>query len=674
MRYPKTLFAMTALLCFSLGLFAGNTKAEESIPDILDLDLEALLDIQIVSVSKRAQSSQDVAAAIFVITAEDLQRSGATSIAEALRMVPGLHVGRIDSNKWAITSRGFNGRFSNKLLVLIDGRSVYTNIFSGVYWELLDLMLEDLDRIEIIRGPGATMWGANAVNGVINVITKHAADSQGTMAMAIAGSHEKMTLGTRHGAKLGDKIYARVSLKSTSRDEYEYENGDPSRDDWTQRTASLRLDAEISDRDAMTIQSHIYDGDINQITDTYEIAAPHFVTTEETASIRGGGLRFEWRHTLSPTSELSVQGYFDRMDRKEFIGRQEQDVYDAELRHRFQAGEHLLAWGMGYRSTTTTISNSPIVMVQSPEKVDKLLNTYIQDDFELIHDRLGVTLGSKIEFNDYTDEVLQPSARLLWKIKNRHRAWASVSRAVRTPSRAEDDFRVLNTVIPASIPGINPAPLPVAVIVEGNEDYKAEELLAHEVGYRYTGSQFNVDLTLFRNNYHNLRTTQLLDPVMLADRIEQTLSFTNDNDGRTYGTEIVVVWSPRSWFRCDASYALLQIDIENKITGEEQQVEESPQNSFLLRTEFQLPANLELDAWFRTADQSIMALGTGEMKAIDGITTMDIRLGWKPSSRVRLSLVGQNLLDQGHLEFIPESFTRPTLVLRSWYAKATVEF
>jgi iron complex outermembrane receptor protein len=556
------LSSMVAGVCL-----ASPSDTEPPLPaDLTQLSLEDLMDIEITSVAKKAQKLSEAPAAVFVITNDDLRRSGVTSIPEALRMVPGLQVARIDANKWAITPRGFNGRFSNKLLVMMDGRSVYTPLFSGVYWDMKDTLLEDVDRIEVIRGPGAALWGANAVNGVINIITKRSEDTQGGLVVAGAGTEERGFGAVRYGGKLGQDNYCRVYAKYLNRDSGVFPSGEDGADEWDVLRAGFRMDWQGSGPDALTLQGDIYDGGagVMAVTKSFDPHAPP--TFDEDEGISGANLLGRWKHTVSDTSEIALQVYYDRTERNGIILDQIHDTFDLDLQQQFALGKRQeIVWGLGYRFVSDNIDNTFYGSWDPDSRDDDLYSGFVQDDITLIKDRLRLTLGSKFEHNDYTGSEIQPNGRLMWTLQEGHSIWAAVSRAVRTPSRTEEDGRLNTTVLPpGSLLPLFPGYGVVSLFGDGN--YESEELLAYELGYRVLPTdQFSVDIAAFYNDYSNLRTLEPGNPSLEVSPSPTHLvfPFTADNkmDGETYGVEVAADWRASDWWRIHASYTYLQIQL-----------------------------------------------------------------------------------------------------------------
>jgi iron complex outermembrane receptor protein len=657
---------------------ASASDTEPPLPaDLTELSLEDLMDIEITSVAKKAQKLSEAAAAVFVITQEDIRRSGATSIPEALRMAPGLEVARIDANKWAVTSRGFNGRFANKLLVLIDGRTVYTPLYSGVYWDMKDTLLEDIDRIEVIRGPGASLWGANAVNGVINIITKSAKDTQGGLIVAGAGTEEQGFGAVRYGGKLGQDIDSRAYVKYFDRDSGVFSSGENGADQWDILRAGFRMDWQRSGPDALTLEGDIYDGEagVTVVTKSFDPYAPP--TLDEDDSISGANLLCRWKHSVSDSSEVALQVYYDRTERNGVVLDQIHDTFDLDLQQQFAPGKrHEIVWGLGYRFVSDDIRNTFYGSWDPDSRDDDLFSGFVQDDITLIKNRLRLTLGSKFEHNDYTGSEIQPNGRLMWTPHDGHSIWTAVSRAVRTPSRTEEDGRLNTTVLaPGSLLPLFPGYGVVSLFGDG--DYESEELLAYELGYRAQPTdQFSVDIAAFFNDYSNLRTLEPGNPFLEVSPSPAHLVFPftvgNKMDGETYGVEVAADWRASDWWRIQASYTYLQIQLDlDRDSGDtlsESAEGDSPHHQVSLRSSMDIVSDLALDLWVRYVDDL-------PSQDVDSYITLDVRLGWKLHEDVELSVIGQNLLDDHHPEYKPEFIdTIPTEVQRSVYGKVTWQF
>ncbi len=670
MKNKKTILFYLSItsLCFSPLVDADEQN------EVLNLSVEDLLNVEVTSVSKKAQSLNDAPAAVFVISNEDIKRSGATSIPDALRLAPGLDVAKIDANKWAVSSRGFNGRFANKLLVLIDGRSAYTRTFAGVYWENQDVMMEDVDRIEVIRGPGAALWGANAVNGVINVITKSSAQTQGALLNAGGGNQEQGFGSFRYGTKFGEDTTARAYVKGFNRGQNTLASGGNAGDNWNEVQGGFRLDSQLSIQDALTVQGDMYQTHINQLSYYPQIAPPYLLTEKDKTNTYGGNLLGRLQHTFSPTSDYSLQFYYDSYTRDEVPLYEKRDTLDIDFQHRFSLLDwHEIIWGTSYRYghdqlLSNTLSNGSTLYNINPVTVnDQLFSAFIQDKMTLIDNKLWLTIGSRFEHNDYSGFEGQPSARILWAPHSQHRLWASVSRAVRTPSRVEKNGSVLGNVVPPQDPRL---PLPVAITLQGNTHYRSEEIIAYEVGYRATFSKsISLDVTGFYNDYRDLRLPVEGVPFFNGTSIAQPLNLSNNLQGKTFGIEIATVWQMLDWWRWDVNYSWLhtQLDASNPRTAI------SPQQHASLRGALSPWQDIDMDFWFRYVDSNFTVGSYGDIP-IKPYVTFDLRTAYRPYKGIELSLTAQNLVAQKHLEYIGENQSFPTAINRGVYGKISWSF
>ncbi|MCC7259498.1 MAG: TonB-dependent receptor [Alphaproteobacteria bacterium] len=658
-------------------LWCVPALADDTIDALLGLSLEGLMDQEVTSVSKKKEKLSETAAAAYVITQEDIRRSGMTSIPELLRMVPGVHVTRIDSNQWAITARGFNSEFANKLLVLIDGRSVYTPLFSGVFWDEQDLMLEDVERIEVVRGPGGTIWGANAVNGVINIITKHARDTQGDLATVTTGNQERATVAARHGGKTKDGNY-RVYAKYLDRGGEQVRGGGDADDDWHMGRAGFRSDWE-RETDSFTLQGDAFNANEDR-TSMFSTVTPPYRTflPGQTTDVQGGNILGRWNRNTDDGQELTLQAYADHSARDYHMHGHRIDTVDVDFQHTLPLAErHELTWGTGWRriwSETDTKNTLGIDYVRfTPEsQADDLASAFVQDKITLMPDTLALTLGSKFEHNDYTGYEVQPNARLLWTPDARHSVWGSVSRAVRVPGRSETVDVMIEGFPPNTV---LPSPLPVFAYWVGNPAVEAENLLAYEIGTRAElDNHVTLDATVFYNDYSNLLATEVGAPVPVATPspyLRVPLDFDNNMYGESYGTEIAASWRVTPEWNLAASYSLLQLYFHKKpgstTTLPAEDEIKYPQQQFSLRSYLTLPHDMELDTSLYYVDDVKYYTASDYIRA-------DLRLGWKPCDGLELSLVGQNLLDDRHSEFGPSIYVAPIEVGRSFYGKATWRF
>ena len=654
-----------------LVFFTGQAIADNK--DYFDMSLEELMSIQVTSASKKTQSLLDAPAAIFVINQEDIKRSGATSIPEALRLAPGLEVSRIDPGKWAISARGFNGRFANKLLVLTDGRTLYTQAFSGVYWENQDLVLEDIDHIEIIRGPGAALWGANAVNGVINIITKHSADTKGGLLTGGGGITEHGFASLRYGTQIGKDTTARAYFKGVERGSFNLLNSKAGDGNFNNLQGGFRIDSQPTPDDSWTISGDAYTSEMRENLSFADPSTPTLSRdVTDTTRASGGNIRSNYTHKLSPDSNYSLQFFYDIYRREQPFDFETRKTVDIEFQHNFKANaDHEIAWGLSYRYMDA-IHSFPlpnIFNLTNPNPQNHYASLFLRDEITLLDDELWLTLGSKLEHNDFTGIEAQPTARLLWAPDEQNRLWGAISRAVRTPSIIDDSLRLLGRFAPPeTIPN---TPLPVGTVVTGNRNFKAEELLAFELGYRLTlAKALSLDATAFYNDYESLRSFNLGNPALNGAAIELPLIVNNEGDGHTVGFETSLVWQMRDWWRWDLTYSYLSTHFKTNPLFTEAQ---SPQHKTSIRAVINPWHNINLDFWLRYVDESSFFTVAGT-QIVPSYVTMDLRLAWKPIKNIELSVVGQNLLDSQHLEAIGEAFQKPTEVPRGVYGKLALEF
>jgi len=663
---------LAAFLCLTI-IVAAPAYSTAQTHDYTDLSLEDLMDIEITSVSKRSQKISEAAAAVFVITNKDIQRSGAASIPEILRMAPGIHVARIDANKWAVTSRGFNGRFANKLLVLIDGRSVYTPLFSGVFWDVQDTLIDDIDRIEIIRGPGASLWGANAVNGVINIITKKASETNGGLFCAGIGTEDKHFGNIRYGAKLNAETDYRIFAKYFNRDYSLDSQGHKAEDKWDSLRAGFRMDWQSTDNESVTIQGDIYNNHSGDTITISTIAPPYSNVTDEDNISKGGNILARWKIQNPASSSMSVQIYYDSAEFKtEFLG-SKYDTLDIDFSHLFSLSDsHKLMWGLGYRFIHENNKNSFYSSMHPDVLNDKILSAFIQGDTTLMDDSLCITMGSKFERNDYTGFEIQPNIRAIWSPRMDQAVWASISRAVRTPSHSETYGELKRYVYPPERLGTS---LPVAITMMGDKNFESEVVIAYEIGYRIRPAQrLSLDIATFYNDYERLLSGEP-GPLIYSPLLPYIIfpfKANNKMSGITYGVELSADWDMLDWWRFQASYTRLMLDYKMDSNSfdfaSESFEEETPHHLFSLRSSMDLPHDLELDLWLRFVDKL-------PGQHVDSYTTLDLRLGWKPTQNMELSLVGQNLLERKHAEFRQEVLeVQQTEIERSVYGKIKYTF
>ena len=615
----------------------------------------------VTSVTRQESTVGRSPAAVFVITPEMIRRSGARSLPELLRMVPGLFVAKIDANKWSVSSRGFSGRFARKLLVQLDGRTLYTPLFGGVFWDVQDVLLEDIERIEVIRGPGASVWGANAVNGVINITTKSAKDTHGAYAELGGGDQERGFVGMRVGNVTANGVHWRVTGKWFDRNR-QFEPAGRSFDDWRQGRVGFRSDWQSSDSDKITFQADYYNG----VSGNTSTQAPFGLVAED-APVSGGNALVRWTRDLGEQSDASLQMYYDRTDRRTISLDQNINIFDLDFVHRFPWDEYQkIVWGVGYRRTWDNLptARTPAQFAVFPTtRTMETASAFVQNEMTLIEDRFYSTIGTKISDNALTDFEIQPSARLLWTPSRSSVVWSSVSRAVRTPSRIEHDGLLVIGQVPP------PAPSGVPLVLRGRRNVDSEELMAYEVGFRQQATEYlSWDVAVFYNVYeklHALRPTP-------GSPVPPTFDIFNGESGHGYGVELSADLLMSSWWSLSGHYSHLRLDIESdpdSFASPNVIAEANPRHQVFLMSSFDIGCNVELDIIGRYVDR-ISSLN------IPKYFTMDTRLAWRPSDSFELSIVGQNLLDATHPEYSSSIFSGevPTEVRRGVYGMVRLNY
>ncbi|HYI07605.1 MAG TPA: TonB-dependent receptor [Thermoanaerobaculia bacterium] len=620
-----------AIVVSLLSGIAASLSAQPQVADARDLrrlSIEELSQIKITSVSKIAEPLSQAAAAVFVITNDAIRRSGADSVPEILRLAPNLQVARLDANTYAITARGFNqsSGTANKLLVLIDGRAIYSPLFSGTFWDAQHTFIDDIDRVEVISGPGGTLWGANAVNGVINIITRDSARTRGWMVDAGLGSLDRR-LGVRYGGGLGPSGGFRVYGLGLRQGSMVRANGASAEDSWNHVQGGFRADWSQA-ADTFTLQGDFYRGT--------GIGRPAFLPS---GSISGGNVSGTWARKFTGGSNLSVQTYFDNSRRVLVSGIEATvDQYALETQYDFSRGSrHALVVGAGYRMTDDHFERGPGTSFLAPAgRTLRFANVFVQDGIAL-SDRLKLAVGLKLEDNTYTGLEFMPDARLAWTVSNRTLLWTSAARAVRTPSRFDTDL-------------INPG------ILAGGPDFESEELVAYEAGYRgLLSPAFSLSVSAFYNSYDHLRTVEGSGPAVFP------LVVRNNMRGDTQGVETWADFAVRDWWRLSGGFSALRKNL--RLAPGSRDVfgvafaGNDPRCQWQLRSSIDLPRGFALDLWLRN-------VGSLKSPAVPAYLEADVRIAWDAAESLELSLDGQNLLHERHLEFVNPSIT-PSEIPRS---------
>lgn len=619
------------------------------------MSLEQLGNIEVTTASKEPEEVWNTAAAIYVLTNDDIRRSGATTIPDALRLVPGVEVAQIDSDHWSVGIRGFGSEFSKSVLVLIDGRSVYSPLFSGVYWNVQNVMLQDVDRIEVIRGPGGTIWGANAVNGVINIITKPAKDTRGGLVSLSGGNVDQGTGAFRYGGGEGPLDFRVYGIGFGRAAEHHLD--DSPFDEWQMGQAGFRTDTQVDARDTVTVQGDMYKGYDGERVTMSLYNPPSEEVLNQPHNVAGGNLLGRWDRQIDTNSDFRLQAYYDRTSRLSPQLDEIRNTYDIDfLYHRNVNGRHDILLGAGGRWSPDNITQKFATLNFIPdEETDSIYSWFLQDQISLIPDRLSVILGSKFEHNNYSGFEVQPNVRLLWTPDDHQTFWAAVTRAVRTPSRLDQDLQLTDFL------SANP---PIFFRVAGNPHFKSEQLLGTEAGYRRLFAKtLYLDIAFFYNDYNDLYgygTTSLLletSPAPAHAVVEVPLA--NANAGDTTGFEITPDWKPVSWWELKGSYSFLHLSVHGRagVAGSFNDLVaasdngSSPHHEALGQSLFDLPKKFELDVTYRYVSALPAQTGIGPTPIVGAYSTADTRFAWHGIPNLEISLVGQNLFQPHHPEF-----------------------
>ena len=672
------------LITLSLIPFVVIADINKPTVDLADLSFDELMQVNITSVSKKSEKLSEAIAAVYVVTRNEIRRSGATSIPEALRLVPGVDVAQIDPNKWAIGIRGFNGRFSSKLLVMIDGRSVYTPTFSGVYWENQDYLMEDIERIEVIRGPGATLWGANAVNGIINVITRDTKNTQGGVASFAKGNELKGLAELRYGGELSEKANYRIYAKTKQIDEGVSTKRKVQDNDGEYFQLGFRADWQRSDEQWFTFLADTYKNELSQVHNVPDLTGFYTVTEGEIDN-KGTTFGFRWNQLTGLNSEFTVNVNYDYSDRKELKFSEKRDTFDLDFQHKVMPiDNHEIVWGAGYRLSYNEFFSGQLISVEEVDERIEIWNVFVQDEISFPEVDFTLAVGTKIEGNSYTDTELQPSLRARWVPSEKFTWWWAISRASRTPSRHENSSFTNVEVIPAFELPMDPTiPFPTLIQLQGQESYEPEQVDTYESGIRWIPTdKLALDISFFYNNYSNLRSYTIGTPgVELANGqplFVVPLMLENNITGTTKGTEILLTWQANDKAKFKFSYSFLDEnlkDTQNNAFNDSLVSlvqDRSPNNQASLWGSFDLSSDVELDVRLFYVDERPFQFENTE--PVRSNLNADIRFAWHLNNAVELSLVGRNLLYSSRQEFIIETWPEPSEIERSIFAKIKLEW
>lgn len=677
------LFSMSATSAHAqLDAPVENDVVESGQDDsLLDLQLEELLTLEATSVAKKRQKASESPAAVFIITQEDIRRSAASSIPDLLRMVPGIEVATLQNSAIAVTARGFSGRFGNSVLVMVDGRTIYTTNLSGVLWDQQMLPLNEIERIEVVRGPGATLWGSNAVNGVINIISKHGSDLQGGTADVRIGL-TKQQANASFGSRLADNISYRIYANASFTDGLRDENDEALNGRYHGRAVGARMDYEPNGANAFTLETEYSAGDfeIPALVVGDDLLNPGYQAAVLDGDFSAFHVLGRWTHESSEDLDWSVQAYFDRVRRYEYEADIQQDVTDIDFGLRWKASDiHEINLGLGARSSVDSVVAQGNFKLSNERRNDQWLSGYIQDEITLIPDSLRLTVGSKIEYNSFSGVELQPSARIFYRPAEKFAIWAGISRAARTPSGFERDAELRLTV---GLPGSqgNPFSLPIYPVLVGDPDLKSERSTSYEAGFRAQIVEgWSLDVAAYRSVYSRVVSLNQIDQSLIFQDslsppvgLEVLVAFTNEGKAKIWGAEIALEGKIAPWWKVDLAYSHLHMTagpVEGATSPGTTVVDPSlsPDNQLSIRNAIDLGEKFSFDSQFRHV---------GALEGnVPSYNSADIRLTYRPIETVELSLIGENLLQKRRLEYFQPDFPAPSgYVSRTASIQARVRF
>ena len=668
-KWPVGFYAIAFWFLLAATAPEAFSDIDQSTNPAKQLTLEELGNVEVTTVSKQPEEIWKTAAAVYVITNEDIQNSGATTIPEALRLAPGVEVAQIDSHQWSVGIRGFGSNLTRDILVLIDGRTVYTTLLAGTYWEVQNVMLQDVDRNEVIRGPGGTIWGPNAVNGVINIITKTSRDTHGELINAGGGNVDQGFFNARYGGGNGKRFDYRIYALGFDRGPEFHTDGN-NFDAWRAAQGGFRADWTKSDHDSLTFQGDIYDEGAGQSVVATTYAPPYSQTIDKTAPLSGGDILGRWQRVQGEGKDIQLQAYFDRTSREQANFDDYENTFDIDFLDRFRLSHQQISWGGGMRFTH---EDNPVVvsgLTFTPQnRTDNLLTGFLQDEIGLVQNRLTLSLGTKIIHTNFTSLQWQPSARLLWTPTDHQTVWAAFTHAVRTPSDAEENFSLAGFI------AIAPGGIPFFARFNPNPHFRPEELNGYELGYRrLLAAKFYFSIATFFNHYGDLFSEDITGAPFLETNPPPThillpAQFGNGLVGTTRGVEIAPEWRPVNYWRLVATYSFLQMDIQKATDSEDIGTApivagSSPRHQATLQSNLDFAKRFH----FNLTSRYVSALPAIKVHAY---ITGDARFAWQPSQQFEFSVVGQNLFQPYHFEYAGSDPGPPVGIRRAVYAQVT---
>ncbi len=653
-RLRRTFIALAAATV-ALSVFGDTAEST----DLANLSLEQLSEIQITTVSRKEEPLRLAASAVTVVTREDIEHSGATIIPEALRNVPGLDVAQINAHDWAISARGSNSRFANRQLVLVDGRTIYSPFSGGVFWEIAGPPIEEVYRIEVVRGPGAIAWGANAVNGVINIVTQSARETQGGLLSVSGGAEGNWQGYFREGFQTGDHTWVRLYGQYNRADEAKYTNGTDAGDAWRGGHFGMRLDSELSESSQLMMQAEFSTVRSGEAGDYPLLTPPYRAVIPEATTQRDTHVQSRWTREFSPDSILTVQGFWSREDRTQYRDDFASDTFDLNWTHQFKATERqALVWGGGVREITHRLVGEVGVIFPDPSPTDEVYNGFIQDEFQVLPDQLSVTLGTKLEHNNVSGIEWEPGARLTWEPTVKQTLWAAVSRSVHTPAILQRDLLFDASVVPLG-----------TIIRQISEGFnQPTNQLSYELGYRIqTSAHVNLDASVFYNVIEHSEAFQRGTPFAEDGHLVVPVRFNPFGvSGTSKGAELSATWQTTDTWQLSADCTFFE-DFYDLMPNQITVFGRTPRYRFGLRSSIELPNHWEMNWAMRYVDARP---GTD----IVAYTTGDANFRWRPSPSWEFSIVGQNLFQKQHVEMIPPTLGDLVDVPRSIHARILFKF
>jgi iron complex outermembrane receptor protein len=654
-----------------LPLVALPTVTWAQTTDYTELSLEELTAVRIFTLGRKQATLFDTPNAASVVTGDDLRRSGSLNLADALRVVPGMQVNRIDSFNYGISTRGFNDARGNKLLVLMDGRSLYSTTSTGAYWNYHELMIEDLDRIEVLRGPGASLWGANAMNGVVNIVSKPAEATLGSLLSVSHGDQLNAAVSLRQGFRLSDATAVRVYAKYQDHGSYGT-TIDTGSAGWSNRLVGARLDWQRPGGGGLTLIGELRSLRISGDTEFPTLVAPYLTFLPETQRTRGGNISAHWVQPAFSSGELSLLATYEQIDSARIIAGEDRTTYGLDLQLTVLRGSrHEIITGLTYREDRDLLTESAWTRYREPRGRTIFTGAYLQDEISILPDRLSVTVGSKFERNSFSGWETQPSLRAILRTTKTQRSWIGISRAARTPSREEREVDLFgHTYAPSP-----EVPLPMAIHAIGSSDLNSEHVTAWEIGHRYEPNpRLSFDLALFYNRYDDVRGTTIGDTTFRfapVPHLEQSIVATNNLHGTTHGGDLTVRWQPVPTLMIEGSLTAVRTSLKEHVPASppDQAIAgltgSTPKQEYKLRLQWDPLPRWSIDLALRHFDR----LPGPELPSYTGV---DARFAWRPRDNWEIDVIGRELLDPMHGE-LSKNFIGPQVreTARSFFLRAT---